>query len=100
MELVYGHEQDGQMVDATALAMERVDDPAAPAGALTYEAEFHTAESGKFTYGVRVRPSHANLPNRLSWASSAGRRRVTGFEVTGYRFARQLPCSPQQTCNL
>lgn len=63
VELVYGHEQDGQMADATALAMERVDDPAGPAGVLTYEAEFHTAESGKFTYGVRVRPSHANLPN-------------------------------------
>jgi glycogen phosphorylase len=63
VELVYGHEQDGQMVDATALAMERVDDPTAPAGTLTYEAEFHTAESGKFTYGVRVRPSHGNLPN-------------------------------------
>lgn len=70
VELVYGHQQDGQLVDATALPMQRMD---GPDGALAYEVEFHTDESGTFAYGVRVRPHHADLPNPfvlglMSWA--------------------------------
>ena len=46
----------------------------------TYEAEFDTAESGTFAYGVRVRPHHASLPNPfvlglVRWAFDACRQR-------------------------
>jgi glycogen phosphorylase len=65
VELVYGHEEDGQLVDATDLPMRLVSHED---GAYCYEEEFHTVESGTFTYGVRVRPHHPDLPNRFATA--------------------------------
>lgn len=60
VELVFGHEQDGELVDAVALPMRLVRRTGAEAH---YEATFDAAESGAFAYGVRVRPGHVYLPN-------------------------------------
>jgi starch phosphorylase len=60
VELVCGREQEGHLGDVTALPMRRVGDEG---GEYRYEAAFDVSESGTFAYGVRVRPSHADLPN-------------------------------------
>jgi len=60
VELVCGHERDGQLKDATALPMRCIE---ARDGEYHYEAAFDVPESGVFGYGVRVRPAHPDLPN-------------------------------------
>jgi starch phosphorylase len=60
VELVCGRERAGHLGDVTALPMPRVGDEG---GEYRYEAAFDVSESGNFAYGVRVRPSHADLPN-------------------------------------
>jgi len=60
VELVYGRERAGQLLDATAVPMRLIGDAD---GKYQYEGALVLPESGAFTYGVRVRPAHANLPN-------------------------------------
>jgi starch phosphorylase len=57
VELVFGQMTDGNLVAATVVPMRRV------GGAPEYVAAFDSPESGVFTYGVRVRPHHVDLPN-------------------------------------
>ena len=61
VELVFGPMADGDLSAATC-------DPHAPGwrrgrGVQDSAAAFDSTESGAFTYGVRVRPHHADLPN-------------------------------------
>ncbi len=60
VELVCGREQADCLGDVAALPMRRV---GGERGEHRYEAAFAVPESGAFAYGVRVRPSHADLPN-------------------------------------
>jgi hypothetical protein len=57
VELVYGPPADGNLAAATAIPMRR------HGHTHEYVAAFDSPESGIFTYGVRVRPHHADLPN-------------------------------------
>ena len=65
VELVYGHAQGDDLGDAITLPMspgatERTD------GQVSYQVNFSSPDSGDFAYGVRVRPHHADLPNRFA----------------------------------
>jgi starch phosphorylase len=62
VELVFGPLADGDLSAATVILMR----PLGGSGgerAYAYVAAFDSPESGVFTYGVRVRPHHADLPN-------------------------------------
>jgi starch phosphorylase len=63
VELVYGREAGGHLSDVaiTPLRLQTGDQ-----GVYHYEGAFDAAESGVFTYGVRVRPHHRYLPNPLA----------------------------------
>ncbi|HEX9116669.1 MAG TPA: alpha-glucan family phosphorylase, partial [Anaerolineae bacterium] len=62
VELVYGHGQDGDLIDAKVLPMQCIAQSGRD-GLLDYRIDFTSPDSGLFTYGVRVRPQHADLPN-------------------------------------
>jgi starch phosphorylase len=71
VELVYGHEADGDLVDANVLTM--LPDSGRTDGQSGYQVNFASPDSGLFSYGVRVRPQNENLPNPfatylLRWA--------------------------------
>jgi hypothetical protein len=57
MELVCVRDGNGQ--DAVAIPMK----PVKGADGLTFEAPFDVPESGRFSYGVRARPHHDDMPN-------------------------------------
>jgi starch phosphorylase len=59
VELVFGQMADDDLSAATVIPMR----PLGGAGAHAYVAAFDSPESGVFSYGVRVRPHHADLPN-------------------------------------
>ena len=65
VELVFGHMADDDLADATVIPMRLLAGAGggASGGALDYVVSFDSPESGTFTYGVRVRPHHADLPN-------------------------------------
>jgi len=70
VELVCVREGDGRAIEAVALPM-RLTGHAD--GVYQYEAAFDVPDSGRFAYGVRARPHHANLPNPfamylMNWA--------------------------------
>ncbi len=70
VELVCVREGDGRAVEAVALPMHltgRAD------GVYQFETTFDVPDSGRFAYGVRARPQHADLPNPfatylMTWA--------------------------------
>ncbi len=51
--------RDGNGQDAVAIPMK----PVKGADGLTFEAPFDVPESGRFSYGVRARPHHDDMPN-------------------------------------
>jgi starch phosphorylase len=59
MELVYGLERDGELVQPKIAGMRMTE---MEAGTARYEAELGAVGSGVLTYGVRVRPQHPALP--------------------------------------
>ncbi len=65
VELVFGHMADDDLTDATVIPMRLVAGAGGGAngGVLDYVVSFNSPESGTFTYGVRVRPHHPDLPN-------------------------------------
>jgi glycogen phosphorylase len=65
VELVCLRDEDGKLVEATALPMHRL---SAEDGRYRYEGAFDVPESGAFVYGVRVRPNHPCLPNPFATA--------------------------------
>jgi starch phosphorylase len=58
VELVCVREGDGE--EAVAIPMKPT---GREGGSLTYKAAFDVPESGRFSYGVRARPQHSNMPN-------------------------------------
>ena len=61
VELVFGPMADGDLSAATVIPMRPLGGEGG--GVQQYAAAFDSAESGAFTYGVRVRPHHTDLPN-------------------------------------
>jgi len=59
VELVYGPERDGELAQTQVVLMRMT---GAQDGAVTYEAELGSIDSGAVIYGVRVRPQHPELP--------------------------------------
>jgi starch phosphorylase len=60
VELVYGQQQDGNL--KTALVAPMLEDGNAD-GQLHYSVNLSSPDSGRFVYGVRVRPNQPDLPN-------------------------------------
>jgi starch phosphorylase len=61
VELVYGHAQDGNLMDARVLPM--IPNLESADGQINYQVDFTSPDSGHFAYGVRARPQHTDLPN-------------------------------------
>ena len=59
VELVYGPDGGGEPAETRIVPMRMT---GARDGAVTYEAELGSIDSGAVTYGVRVRPQHPELP--------------------------------------
>ncbi|MBM4458170.1 MAG: glycosyltransferase family 1 protein [Chloroflexi bacterium] len=60
VELIYGRERDGDLIEATATRLRLVD---AAHDEYRYEDALMFSDSGPFAYGVRVRPAHPHLAN-------------------------------------
>ena len=60
VELVYGQQQDGNL--KTAVVVPMLQDGNAD-GQLHYSVDLSSPDSGRFVYGVRVRPNQPDLPN-------------------------------------
>jgi starch phosphorylase len=65
VELVFGHMADDDLTDATVIPMRLLVGTGGGANGdvLDYVVSFDSPESGAFSYGVRVRPHHVDLPN-------------------------------------
>jgi hypothetical protein len=61
VELVFGPMANGDLSAATVILMHPLG--GGGGGVQQYAAAFDPTESGAFTYGVRVRPHHTDLPN-------------------------------------
>ncbi len=60
VELVYGQQQDGDLRTAQVVPMLQVADAD---GQARYSLDLSLPDSGRFVYGVRVRPNQPDLPN-------------------------------------
>ncbi len=75
VELVYGQDGGGEPAATRIVPMRMT---GARDGAVTYEAELGSIDSGAVTYGVRVRPQHPGAADPVR--HTAGEMGVTGGE--------------------